>query len=287
MTITAADIRVSPRLSITDPEQVVEAARRLADGAVVGHAFGNFYAITTRGDDATVRGVNLMKGRPPDQVGSITGPPAALPEVWDLDRFPDELPRKVILTMIDTFLGLGPFGFRGPAAPHVPSHLSALDADVLTAQVIAPGHRCPSNAFLAAARREVGHDLLYVTSANRSRHLTGADDSPAHWRADGLRAEFGDHPDFMIIEHADEVAARANHPEHLPMSTTVLGLHRIVHVHGDARPHLVLERHGSLPATRVREIVATFGFGLVLGPRAQSRLLPRSYAGRSTDDGHT
>jgi hypothetical protein len=29
---------------------------------------------------------------------------------------------------------------------------------------------------------------LYITSANRSRHLTGADEEPAHWRADGIAA---------------------------------------------------------------------------------------------------
>ena len=33
--------------------------------------------------------MNVMKGRPPGQVGSITGPPASIPEVWDLDRLPD------------------------------------------------------------------------------------------------------------------------------------------------------------------------------------------------------
>src|SRR6185312_5307780 len=62
------------------------AAAQLAGGNTVAHAFANFYVITTRADADTVRGVNLMKGRPPGQVGSITGPPAALPGVWDLDR---------------------------------------------------------------------------------------------------------------------------------------------------------------------------------------------------------
>jgi hypothetical protein len=36
-----------------------------------------------------VRDVNLMKGRPPGQVGSITGPPAALTRACDLERLPD------------------------------------------------------------------------------------------------------------------------------------------------------------------------------------------------------
>ena len=89
MTVTA----VRRRTVISDPAAVSRAAHALADGAVVAQAFGNFYVITTRADEPTVRGVNLMKGRPPNQVGSITGPPAALPEVWDLDRLPDRLPR--------------------------------------------------------------------------------------------------------------------------------------------------------------------------------------------------
>ena len=87
----------------------------------------------------------------------------------------------------------------------------------------------------------------------------------------------------MTVEHADEVAARADYPEHLPMSTTILGLHRVVRVQGDARPHLVLDRHGSLPAERVRTILAGFGYGLVLGPKAQTRLLLREYFERMCD----
>ena len=39
---------------------------------MVAAAFGNFYVIVTGPAAATVRGVNLAKGRPVDQVGSIT-----------------------------------------------------------------------------------------------------------------------------------------------------------------------------------------------------------------------
>ena len=279
MTVTA----VRRRRVISDLAAVSRAAQALADGAVVAQAFGNFYVITTRADEPTVRGVNLMKGRPPNQVGSITGPPAALPEVWDFDRLPDRLPRRTARTLLDTFFTLGPFGFRGPAAADVPNHLTFPDGEITTAQVIAPGYACPSNAFLAAARRATGDDLLYITSANRSRHLTGADDSPAHWRADGLRAEFGDQPEFLIVEHDDEVAARDRYPQHLPMSTTILGLHTVREVPGDPRPHLVLERHGSLPAGIVRSVLAEFGFGLVIGPKAETRLLLRDYSARMSD----
>src|SRR3954452_13641853 len=43
------------------------AAAELAAGHPIGHAFANFYVITTRADRATVRGINVMKGRPPEQ----------------------------------------------------------------------------------------------------------------------------------------------------------------------------------------------------------------------------
>jgi hypothetical protein len=62
-------------------------------GAVVGHAFGNVYVITTRPDADVVRGVNLMKGRPANQVGSLTTTRELVPAL---------------------------FGFRGPAGAHIP-----------------------------------------------------------------------------------------------------------------------------------------------------------------------
>ena len=276
-------IATTVRRVITD--DAAWAADRLADGGTVAQAFANFYVITTRADEPIVRGVNRMKGRPPTQVGSITGPPSALPDVWDLDQLPDGLPKRTALSLLDVFFGLGPFGFRGPAAAGIPAHLTFAEGELSTAQVIAPGYACPSNEFLARALQVTGDDLLYITSANRSRHQTGADDSPAHFRAAGLRAEFGDQPGFVVVEHPDEDAARARYPQFLPMSTTILGLHTVVRRPGDPRPHLVLDRHGSLPASVVREILAEFGFGLVLGPKAQTRLLMRNYSHGLADRG--
>ena len=270
-------------LTIDDPADRAAAAHRLATGGIVAHAFANLYAITTRGDAETVRRVNAMKGRPAGQVGSITGSPAALWEAWDLDRLPDGLDRRAVRTLVDTFFALGPFGFRGPAAAGVPPHLTLPEGDLTTAQVIAPGYACPSNAFLSRARSACGDVLLYITSANRSRHLTGADDSPAHWRADGLVAEFGAEDGFCLVAHPDEAAARARYPRHLPMSTTILGLHALIRRPGDPRPHLVLERHGSMSVADVRAVLAGLGFGLVIGPRAENRLQLRDYSRRLAD----
>jgi hypothetical protein len=45
----------------------------------------------------------------------------------------------------------------------------------------------------------------------------------------------------------------------------------------------VLERHGSLGVEAVRGVVAEFGFGLVLGPRARTRLMLRDYTKSLSD----
>jgi tRNA A37 threonylcarbamoyladenosine synthetase subunit TsaC/SUA5/YrdC len=272
-----------PRWVVGDADDRQAAALALAGGAVVGAAFGNFYGLVTRADASTVRATNVLKGRPPQQVGSVTAPPGAVTDAWDLDRLAPELGRTTALAVVDALLALGPFGFRGPARADVPPHLVAADRGVPTAQVIAPGHRCPSNDFLVRALRATGDRFLYVTSANRSRHATGAEDSPAHWRAVGLAAEFGGSPDFVLLEHDDEEAARRRHPHHLPMSTSVLALHRTTTVPGDARPHLVLERHGSLSSEVVRDVLSGLGLGLVVGPGATARLQPRDYASAPTD----
>jgi tRNA A37 threonylcarbamoyladenosine synthetase subunit TsaC/SUA5/YrdC len=266
------------RLLLTHPADAETAAQALAGGAIVGHGFANFYAITTRPDAETIRSVNLLKGRPPTQVGSITTTPSRIATVWDFDRLPKGLAPHDVLTLVDTLFMIGPFGFRGPAADRVPNQLTQLDGDIRTAQVIAPGYACPSNDFLARALRATGGDYLYITSANRSRHETGAADEPAHYRADGLRHAFGRDARFVLLEHEDEPAARAAYPAFAPTSTTVLGFHRAAPSR-HARATLILERHGSLPIQHVRRAVATLGFHVVSGPGAFTRLTPRQYAG--------
>jgi hypothetical protein len=265
------------RLLLTDPTDCRRIAQALAERTVIGHGFANFYVITARADQESVRRVNVMKGRPPGQVGSITVPPSGIAELFDWSQLPAGLTRRRVLGVIDTLYGMGPFGFRGPAARFVPEHLTFLDAGVVTAQVFAPGYACPSNAFLARCLDATGADLLYITSANRSRHLTGADDTPAHWRASGLRSDFGHETDFAMLEHPDEDRARAAYPQFLPMSTTILSFHRLGTDPDDSRPQLVLDRHGSLEVDVVRSVLNQLGFGLSIGPKAQTRLSLREY----------
>jgi hypothetical protein len=246
MTLTAR------KLELPNPTDAEFAAQAIASGAVVGHPFGNFYVITTRPDADVVRGVNLMKGRPADQVGSLTTTRELVPGLFDWSQLPHGLSRATMVAIIDRLFGLGPFGFRGPAGRHIPDHLAAFDGTIRTTHLIAPGYACPSNALLARAIDLLGVEFLYITSANRSRFETGADDEPAHFTAAGLLSEFGHEPSFVVLEHADEYGARAAYPLHAPMSTTIIGFHKLGTVGADGRPRLIVERHGSLPVAFVR-----------------------------------
>jgi hypothetical protein len=262
---------------LSDGHDVAWAATALAGGGVIAQGFANFYVITTRPDTETVRRVNRMKGRPPTQVASITSTPARIPLAYDWSRLPAGLTRKRVRDLMQSLFQLGPFGFRGPAASHIPAHLTQLDGGIPTTQVIAPGSACPSNHFLAASLDAVDDDLLSITSANRSRHLTGAADEPAHWRAGPLAAEFGAEPGFALLEHADEEAARRAYPLNAAMSVTILAFHKLGEQDRRGRPCLTVERHGSLGVGHLRPILAEHGFGIVLGPHPRQRLLQRRY----------
>lgn len=272
----------SPNLHLDVPGDARHAATALWGGAAVAHAFANFYVISSRPDGDTVRRINLMKGRPADQVGSVTTTPARVAGLFDWSQLPAGLHRNRVTALMDELMAVGPIGFRGPAAAHLPAHLTAPQHGVLTTQVIVPGQACPSNAFLGAALALVGGDHLYITSCNRSRHLTGAGDEPAHYRGDDIADEFGADEDFLVLRHHDEVRARRRYPRHAPMSTTILGFDRIAPGGSAHQPRLVVERHGSLPVDDLRSIAARFGFGLTLGHGARTRLALRSYEDSNT-----
>jgi len=267
----------SRRPVLSDDHAVAWAAIALAGGGIIAQGFANFYVITTAPDVETVRRVNRMKGRPPTQVGSITSTPARIPLAFDWSKLPAGLTRRRIRDLMQSLFQLGPFGFRGPAASHVPAHLTQLDEGIPTTQVIAPGYACPSNHFLAASLDAVDNDLLSITSANRSRHLTGASDEPAHWKAGPLAAEFGAEPGFGLLDHADAEAARRAYPLFAPMSVTILAFHKLGGPDRLGRGCLTVERHGSLGVGHLRPILAEHGFGVVLGPHARQRLLQRRY----------
>ncbi|RST08255.1 hypothetical protein EF910_02880 [Streptomyces sp. WAC07149] len=272
-------------LVLDDAEDVRAAAGALAEGCAVAHGFGNSYAVTARPDRAAVARVNRLKGRPDGRVGSVTTVPERVPSLFDWTLLPAALPRRQLRQLVEELFLLGPFGFRGPAAAHVPDHLTAVQDGVTTVRLIGPGYRCPSNGFLAEALDRTGDALLSVTSVNRSRHLAGAEHEPPHWRAEGVIADFGHEEDVRILVHDDEPAARRRHPHHAPMPATVLSFH---HAPGRSRsglPVLTLERHGSLSADHTRAVAANHGFAVVPSPRAARRPLSRTYADRRAQAG--
>jgi len=264
------------RLLIDSGPDRENAARALADGAVLATAFGNFYAIVTRPAESTVRRVNVAKGRPPTQVGSVTTARDRIPAMFDWAALPAGLSEDRMRGLLDALHAIGPFGFRGPAAAAVPDHLTLHDQGVRTTQVIAPGRGCPSNALLRRAVDLVNTGLLYITSANRSRYLTGAAEEPAHWRAAGVVDDFPHVAELVVIEHRDEAAVHPAYPAHFPGSVTLLSFHTC-RVAGDGTPVLSIHRHGSLSIEDVRPVARRFGLAVALGPTAARRLTARSY----------
>ncbi|MEU0551389.1 hypothetical protein [Micromonospora sp. NPDC005979] len=268
----------TPSLYVDRPDDVAVAARALARGAVVAVAFANVYALVARPDPATVRRVNLAKGRAVDQVGSITTAIGRIPGMFDWSRISPRLPVGRVRALMDALYGAGPFGFRGPAAERLPDHLTQVDCGLRTAQVIAPGLTCPSNMFFERALAEAGTDHLYITSANRSRHHTGAADEPAHWKAGALAADFAHLRDLVVLAHPDEAVARAAYPGYLTTSVTLLSFHAPV---GELEepPVLTVDRHGSLHVDDVRRAAVPLGLQVRLGNTAGQRLQARGYAG--------
>jgi hypothetical protein len=227
----------------------------------------------------------LMKGRKLTtkeqillmQVGSITTTREHTPDLFDWHQLPKGLRKEQVLALIDAFYDMGPFGFRGPAAQHIPDHLASIaEHGIRTTQLIASGYHCPSNRFLQRALAHVEENYLFITSANISSHLTGQEE-PAHDEMREIQRAFECHKGIVMMRHPDEEEARARYPEYAPMSTSILGFYEL-HTDERGRPALMIERHGSLPLNKIAEVLDDFGFGYVLGPKAQTRLAQREYA---------
>ena len=223
------------------------AAIATTNGASLFYGFGNFYALAALPDRESMERVNRLKGRPLAQAGSVTTTPDRAHLVFDA-----ELP-----AVMNDFLELGPIGFRGPASDRVPDHLTAMDGDVRTVQLISPGLRCPSNSLVGEILDRSGEELLFITSANTSSNVSKQVEA-AHCEMRAIRDEFGHHPEAVLIGHGDERAARAMYPWHLPCSTSIIAFHR---------GGLVLERHGSLGIEHARVIAARHGFDLEIASR--------------------
>ena len=263
-------------LSLSSPLDRRAAARATASGAALFYGFANLCALAARPDRASVRRINHLKGRPTEQAGSVTSDPARMQLAFDWSRIARTLDPEILLALITELHLLGPIGFRGPAAPRVPDHLTVTDDGIRTAQHISPGVRCRSNALVGDILDLTGEDMLFVTSANASSHRSRRTE-PAHYEMDEIRREFGHRRGIVMIGHDDEIANRAFYPHHLPGSTSILSFHRDVRENG--RPALLLERHGSLGIDEIRTVLARHGFGLAVAPSAHVRLPVRWPAG--------
>ena len=260
---------MSVSLFIDRADDRAAAAGAIAAGDLVATAFGNFYALVSDPSPGPVRAANTAKGRPPGQVGSITLDAPRLLEMISWAHLTPAVAAR-LRAAARALTDAGPIGLRGPATPEVPPHLTQPQDGVPTVQVISPGAGCPANDLFA--RSAAG--FLHVTSANRSRHHTGATEEPAHWTAAGIAADFAHLDGFTVIAHRDEARARAAHPLHLPMSVTLLS----VPLTAGAEPVLTVQRHGSLHTDDVRRITAPYEVAVRVAPCAARRLPVRTYS---------
>ena len=235
---------MQPIRDIADLAQRREAAEAAAEGAALFYAFGNFCALAAKPDLASLEAMNRLKGRPLHQVGSVTTTPEKAMHVFDWERV--EVPWSSLVAVMTDLQTLGPIGFRGPAAPHIPAHLT----EAGTVQLITPGDSCPSNALVSDILDLVGEDILAITSANQ--HGAGA----AHFEIKEIQKEFGHRDDVVLIGHRNERSIRRRYPRHRPCSTSIVAFHE---------GHLVLERLGSLDALTILEVAVRHGLTLSIG----------------------
>ena len=145
-TIERTDWRVEA-LRLGNPHDEQLAARAVSLGAVACYGFGNLYAISSHPGREVVQHVNALKGNRENHVGSVTTTLRYVPDLFDWSQVPAPLNAIRVMDLIDALFELGPFGFRGPAAKHVPDHLTAVDNGVRTVRLVGPGYRCRSNVF--------------------------------------------------------------------------------------------------------------------------------------------
>jgi hypothetical protein len=244
-------------LDIANPAHRRAAAYATAHGEALFYAFGNFCALAARPELESMQAMNRLKGRPLDQVGSVTTTPERAHLLFDWSG----LDRYRIAAVMDDLLELGPIGFRGPASELVPAHLTSAG----TAQFISPGNLCPSNLLVEEILELIGHELLYITSANQSSKVTGQIEA-AHCEMREIQREFGHRDDVVLIGHTNERAVRRRYPDHRPCSTSIVSF---------GEDTLTLERLGSLGVPHIRNLANRHGFELAIADSAKTRVPAR------------
>ena len=268
--ITARDWR-SDALRLGEASDEDLAAKAVALGAVAGVGFGNIYAAFTHPSPLVSRYVNQAMNRPPEQPGSVTTLKHYIPELFDWSQLPAQLTRESVLELMDRLLEVGPFAFRGPAAAHLPEHLTAQRDSIRTVDLISAGYRCPSRRFVGRCLEQIEGRYLHVAVAQ-----------PAHYRLRGLQQELGNLAGVLMLAHRDERRTRHAYRRHAPTSPTLLAFDR-VGFDRDGHAALQIEQHGSLHFDDVRPIAAELGIQVELGPGARDRVPAREYESEGID----
>lgn len=265
-------------LDLSDPTHRNLTARGLALGVPVFHGFGNFYALTFHPHLDVMRSVNASKGRPLDQVASITTTPEHMFDIFDWSKLPEGLDTEKVQAMMEKFYEIGPFGFRGPATKEVVDrhpHLTSVSNGEATVQLIAPGYHCQSNELYREALELSGESYLAITSANLSKTVKGGVVQPAHNRIRGIQADFGaTTPQAMMVAHKHERWARTKYRHMQPTSTSIVGFHESDNGVGV----VTIDRHGSLPIEKIDGVIRSFGMVPKITEGARERQPLADYA---------
>src|SRR4051812_27947119 len=158
---------------IADARHRARVVDAVSGGAPMGYWFGNFCVIGSRPARSAFLRINRAKGRPDEQPGSVVTTPERLTRMFDWSLLPGGLDRGAVVGALDALVRLGPIGMRGPATDTIPDHLSAWDRGVRTVQVVLPGRGCPSNILVDELLDRIGGDVIFGTSANVSKLVTG------------------------------------------------------------------------------------------------------------------
>lgn len=294
--------RGAQRLDIRNPRDVQTAAKILVAGEDPLFArFGNILGVFGHPSAETVGNINEFKGRPRSQTGSVTTSSEHYESLADWEHLDGgllvpnadvRLNKETALTLIDALSKEGPVGVLLPAADHIPGHLSRTEqnanGELRTVQLIVPGQNCPSTeVFSAAVNQLPDMPIIFATSGNMSKTVMKSE-QPAHYDYDPLVREFTEQGkgDITVITDSEEEEhkVRGRHRYHDQRSTTILRLDDVVReedgapkIDKNGRPILKVQRHGSMHAVYLRDILAEHGFGIQFPPE-ESRVPIRTDA---------
>ena len=218
---------------------------------------------------------NLVKGRPENQVGSVTTTRDRFDKLFDWALLPGRpFPRpgaradgRLLRARADGLSRAGRARGAGPRRRHSTARLR-------TTQLIGPGYRCASNELLDDILGRTGEDypVHHLGERFERRHRAGRGRALRPPRdAGGLRRGDGDRP--------DRSSRRGGGARVVPAAPADVDVDPRVPQAGGG-PALILERHGSLDVDDVRQLVAKHGFGLHLADGARERLPMRARDGR-------